>query len=120
MTLLELRKQMKKPEEIKEKDISSILDSISEDSIEVFLQEQEHQKNKANKEAKENIILKKDLKLKEDEIIEHKKSQEILTSEIIKTKETLLSEKTKRIEHIENQKKSIDIKIGRYFLFYKT
>lgn len=118
-TIIELRKQMKKPEEIKEEDISSILDSISEDSIEVFLKEQEHFKNMAHKETEENTLLKNDLRQKENEIEEHKKSRKALASEVINTKDTLLKEKLKRIQRVENQKKPIDIKIANSYRFFK-
>lgn len=56
--IIELRKQAKKPEEISVDDITDVLSVISENSIEQFIQEQTHFKNKAQEHAIENEILK--------------------------------------------------------------
>ena len=58
-SIIELRRQTRKPEEIRSEELVSILDSISEDSLESFLKEQELFKNKAREESEENKKLKK-------------------------------------------------------------
>ena len=106
-SIIELRKQTKKPEDLVDEDITSILDSISEDSLDSFLKEQEHFKSEAKKEAIENRRLKEDLSIKEIELKEVEQVKVNLNDELIKTKETLLREKKKSIEILENQKKQI-------------
>ncbi|NMC58293.1 MAG: hypothetical protein GYA51_02695, partial [Candidatus Methanofastidiosa archaeon] len=49
-SIAELRRQAKKPEDIKEDDLQEILGSIDENSIETYLKEQELFKNKAAKQ----------------------------------------------------------------------
>jgi len=107
-SIIELRKQTKKPEDLVDEDITSILDSISEDSLDSFLKEQEHFKSEAKKEAIENRRLKEDLSIKEIELKEVEQVKVNLNDELIKTKETLLREKKKSIEILENQKKPIN------------
>lgn len=118
-SIIELRKQSKKPEEIRDEDISSILDSISEDSLESFLKEQEHFKSEAKKEALENKKLKEDLTIKEIELKQFEQVQINLNEKLIETKENLLSEKEKSIQILENQKKPIKIEIKKSISFFK-
>tara|TARA_R110002033_G_scaffold125405_1_gene167515 strand:- start:26 stop:2107 length:2082 start_codon:yes stop_codon:yes gene_type:complete len=118
-SIIELRKQSKKPEEIRDEDISSILDSISEDSLESFLKEQEHFKSEAKKEALENKKLKEDLTIKEIELKQFEQVKINLNDKLIETKENLLSEKEKSIQILENQKKPIKIEIKKSISIFK-
>ncbi len=118
-TIVNLRKQAKKPEDIVEDDISNVLDLITEDKIERYISEQEHFKNEARKEAEKNIRLKKEITQKQNKIDEYEKSKKVLSSKIIETKEAVLKEKLKSIEIIENHKSSIDRKINITFLMFR-
>lgn len=62
--IIELRSQVKKPEEIQQDDVSQILDVVSEDSLEQFIKEQEAAKNEVLKQSEENLKLKRELSLK--------------------------------------------------------
>jgi len=110
-SIIELRRQTKKPEDVREDEVESILDSISEESIEVFLKEQEHFKNKAISESIENNKLKSSLSQKEDEVNSHIEKQRILNSKIIETKKTLLKDKESTINILEKQKATVDKEI---------
>lgn len=118
-SIIELRKQAKKPEDIREDEIETILESISETSIEVFLKEQEHFKNKSIQESKENVQLKEDLSKKEDEVQIHIDKQNNLNSELIKTKKDLLIEKDNSINILVKQKQPIDNEVDSSFLNFK-
>lgn len=58
-TIVELRRESKKPEDIKADDLSDILDTISENNIEKYVQEQELFKIQTQKQKEENENLKK-------------------------------------------------------------
>jgi len=60
-TIVELRRESKKPEDIKADDLSDILDTISENNIEKYVQEQELFKIQTQKQKEENENLKKEL-----------------------------------------------------------
>ena len=60
-TIVELRRESKKPEDIKADDLSDILDTISENNIEKYIQEQELFKIQTQKQKEENENLKKEL-----------------------------------------------------------
>lgn len=119
-SIVELRRQAKKPEDVREDEIESILDSISEESIEVFLKEQEHFKNKAIKESIENDKLKTSLSQKEKEVKSHLDKQQSLNTELIQTKKILLSEKEKAINILERQKSSVDKEIQSSVTTFKV
>ncbi len=116
---LNLRAQAKKPEEIVHDEVSLILDVISEDNLEKFIADQEHFKIKAEKQAEENINLKKEIAEKVYKIDEIVKSQEKLTLQNIELNERRLQEKLKTIEILENQKLPIDIEVAKEFRFFK-
>ena len=116
-TIVELRRESKKPEDIKADDLSDILDTISENNIEKYVQEQELFKIQTQKQKEENENLKKELskvnikyqqkeqtvelqniKLKEYE-------QRILIIENDKIKDTFFK---KRKEYQINRKKYVD------------
>ena len=105
-TIIELRRQAKKPEDIDENDLPSILESISEESIEQFIKQQELFKNKAYKQKNENAKLKEELLLKESEI----KRQEL---ELNKTEQKVKQFEEKETNRIKkrNELKKLLIKI---------
>lgn len=107
-SIIELRKQSKKPEDVEIDNIETILDGISEESIEVFLKEQEHFKKQAAEQSKENENLKNSLIQKEKETKSYIEEQNKINSELIKTKKVLLDEKRNSINLLENQKSIID------------
>lgn len=118
-SIIELRKQAKKPEDIREDEIETILESISETSIEIFLKEQEHFKNRAIQESKENVQLKEDLFKKENEVQIQLDKQNTLNSELLKTKNDLLVEKENSINILIKQKEPIDNDIDSAILSFK-
>lgn len=107
-TIVELRKQSLKPEEINENDITSVLNTLNAGSIEKYIQEQEHFKYIAKKESEENIRLKESLASVENELnekiidynksIELKKENELLhLTDMLILKEKMAAEKRSTI-----------------------
>ena len=82
-SISELRRQAKKPEEINDYDVENILKTIEESSIENYLNEQEHLKNKAQKQEEENLKLKESI----EKIEKEKKEKEKEYQEYISQKE---------------------------------
>ena len=117
--VVNLRNQVRNPEEIKEDTVKDVLSVISEDSLEKFVEEQEHFKIKAEKQEIENTQLKKDLEKEKQEVEKAKQIQDNLNSEIISSKEKLLNEKKKSIDILIAQKKPIDSIVERKILTYK-
>lgn len=122
--IVNLRNNIKKPEEIKNEDISSILHTISEDSLEQFIKEQEFFKNQAEKNARENVYLKKDLTNKDKAL---KKSEETSAAVLIKSlknriqdKEALLSEKKDHRTNILKQKLPLDNEAKKSYTNFKA
>jgi hypothetical protein len=139
-TIASLRSQARNPEHISDDDISTILDSISEESIEKYLEEHEHLKSKVIKEVEDNIKLKNDLYIKDEEIkdrelrykaeqvLKHEKELE-LQGKTINIKQQLLAEKIRYKDSLEKQKIPIDneafqkykafkIKLGIFIVCY--
>lgn len=104
--IINLRNQVRKPEEIREDTITDILNTINEDSLEKFIQEQTFQKIKAEKEAEQNVKLRDEL--------ENKKNVE---TELIKTKQDLLKEKKSLLTILIKQQKPLDKKAKLKRLF---
>jgi len=120
-TIVGLRNQARKPEDITKDDISTILETISENNIDKFIQEQEHFKNKAELQQEENKKLKEDLQNKNSLIqttkSEYERQLEIKEREEEKIREanlalkkSLLEEKKRSIKLLENQKTNLDKK----------
>ena len=101
-SIAELRRQAKKPEEINEYDVEDVLKSIEESSIEKYLQEQEHLKNKAQKQEEENVQLKQALNTKQQEI--EKKDKEF--QESFKQKEKENVEKEAELEGFREERRN--------------
>jgi len=106
-TIAALRTQARKPEEIKEDEISDILGTISETSIEKYLQEQSLLKDKAKKQEEENIklkeeIIKKNIQIQEQE--QEKNNYQDRLNKELKEKEEELN-KYKEIERKNQNRK---------------
>lgn len=107
--IVNLRKQAKKPEEIVAENISDVLEMISDTNIEKYINEQHLFKDKAKKQADENVSLKEELVNKEKQLIEKENELQLKTEErksteieynkkILSDKIELLSEKKISIE----------------------
>jgi len=107
-TIVELRKLTKKPEEIGLDDIESILETLTEGSIERYIKEQDYLKAKVAKEAEENERLRLDLALKELEIQQNKKLESSLVLSTIEMKEKILQEHILSIQDLERHKVPLD------------
>lgn len=112
--IVNLRQQVRKPEDIDQDDVLSILDVISEDTLEQFIQEQEHFKNDAAKQAIENVHLKESLSSKEKELEikalealrlkkENKQKELEIVRSNISAKEMLIEEKKANKRTLERQ-----------------
>jgi hypothetical protein len=119
-SIVELRKQAKKPEEVFADNVDTILDGISEESIEVFLKEQEHFKKKAIQQLKENTELKSNLSQKEKEVLIHVEKQTQLNLQLLSTKKSLLEEKKNSVSILEHQKAPIDDEVKARILMIKV
>ena len=102
--IIDLRNQVRKPEEIKNDTVKDVLNAITEDSLEKFVQEQSHFKNKAQKQEIENIKLLDELESKKD-----------IEKQFLKAKEDHLKEKKVLKKALERQKKPLDKKAKRKY-----
>lgn len=107
--IIDLRNQVRKPEEIKKDTVKDVLNAITEDSLEKFVQEQSHFKNKAQKQEIENIKLLDELESKKD-----------IEKQFLKAKEDHLKEKKALKITLERQKKPLDKKAKRKHKNLKT
>lgn len=121
--LVNLRSQARKPEEIKQDEIKSILSTISEDSIERFLREQEISKKQAEIHCQENTELKAEIERKEAEIkqkeIEKTKAEEQALNMSLSSYELLLAEKKETIDILSKNKQSYDKIVASKLNTYK-
>lgn len=106
--VVQLRSQAMKPEDIGREDISPILDTLSEDSLERFVKEQAFSKNEAIKQSQENVKLKKELSLTEEALAKEETTRINTQNELIRTQGKNLIDKREVVEKLENNKKSID------------
>lgn len=99
--IVELRKKAKRPEEINEYDTGFVLDSIRDGSIKKLIQEQEHFKNRAQKQGEEIVKLKQDLFSKEQET----KAKELEYQNQLAQKERENKEKDLELKKFHEQKR---------------
>ncbi len=122
--LVNLRSQSRNPENIKQDEIKSILSTISEDSLERFIREQEISKSHAIKKQQENLELKAELERKKAEIElkdkEKMKAEEQLKSTSNSSRNMLLDEKKKRMKMLEDQKQSFELTINHKLRIHKA
>ncbi|MDO9567217.1 MAG: hypothetical protein Q7J15_10805 [Candidatus Desulfaltia sp.] len=117
--IVHLRTQVRKPEDIKRDDISSILDAITEDSIEQFVKEQEHFKNQAARQAEENRKLIKELDIKEKKLRIQETKENDLQNDLVQTRLNLLQEKKATLNLLEKQKLPIDKIVSQQLVKFK-
>ncbi len=117
--IIQLRSQGRKPEEIESNDIPSILDAISEDSLEQFVRAEELFKSDALEKAEENSELKRTLSIAEkafkDEEIAKNTAQTDLIRLSVEHEMRTLTEKKETIRVLENQKQPIDTRAKQKF-----
>lgn len=106
--VIELRSQVRKPEDISLDDVSPILDVLTEDSLEKFAKEQEFAKNEAIKQSQENVKLKNELSLTEKALAEKETAHAKAQSELVHAHEKTLGDKKEIIEKLEKSKSTID------------
>lgn len=130
-TIVELRKLTKKPEEIGLEDVESILETLTEGSIERYIQEQDYLRAKAAKEAEENEQLRLNLALKDLEIQkiesnlqkeyqQNKNLESNLVLSAIGMKEKILEEQLLSIQDLEKHKAPLDRLAEKDFLIFKV
>ena len=107
--IIDLRNQVRKPEEIKNDIVSDVLNAITEDSLEKFIEEQSHFKIKAEKREEDNIKLLEELETKKE-----------VEKELLTTKQDLLKEKENLKDTLKRQKKPLDKKAERKYKNLKT
>lgn len=110
--LVDLKNNVRKPEDIVKDNIDDVLHVITEDSLDKFIEEQKHFKSKAEQQFVENERLKSELAQKID-------SENKLEIDLKVTKELYVSEKIKQLNTLDNIKKPIDLKAENKYRGYK-
>lgn len=117
--IVNLRTQTKKPEDIDSEDISSILDVLTEDSIEQFIKEQELVKIEAEKQKVENIKLKDKLHQKEAALNEEISNRTKAQNKLLKLKEEQLNDKKEELKRLEQDKNRFEKQAINNFNFFR-
>lgn len=105
--LVDLKSNVRKPEDIIKDNIDDVLQVITEDSLDKFIEEQKHFKTKAEEQILENANLKKELEKKKD-----------IENDLIESKKSIKSEKIKQYNLLKEIKKPIDkIAIKNYRIY---
>lgn len=107
--IINLRNQVRKPEDIKSDVIKDVLSVITEDSLDKFIQEQSFLKVKADKQEEENLKLLIELETKKDVEIKY-----------VEAKEQLLIEKNVLKDTLERQLIPIDNQVIRKYRNFKV
>lgn len=107
--IINLRNQVRKPEDIKSDVIKDVLSVITEDSLDKFIQEQSFLKVKAEKQEEENLKLLIELETKKDVEIKY-----------IEAKEQLLIEKNVLKDTLERQLIPIDNQVNKRYRNFKV
>lgn len=110
--LVDLKNNVRKPEDIVNDNIDDVLQVITEDSLDKFIEEQKHFKTKVEQQSIENESLKIELAKKE-------KTETKLAIDLKATKELIINEKIKQFNTLTNIKKPIDINAKKKYNFYK-
>lgn len=109
--IVSLKNEVKKPEEIQNHNIDHIMDALSEDSIERYIEEQEIYKGEIVKREKEFSNLQSELTLKDIAYIElQKQNQELIATNLLKNKAELK-------KRYENKDKADKMVCGLYNIF---
>lgn len=106
--IIDLRNQVRKPEEIKNDIVKDVLSAITEDSLDRFIQEQSHFKFKSEQQEEENARLLNELERKKE-----------VEDRFLQSKKDLLSEKINLKSTLEGQKLPLDRMATRQFFNYR-
>ncbi|WP_289021968.1 hypothetical protein [Desulfobacter postgatei] len=90
-----------------------IIETLSEDNLEKFILEQELFKERAHRQAQENLLLKEDLSKRKKELKASEQLQQKLISEVINSKKELLKNKERAFDSLIVKKKTLDTEIDR-------
>ncbi|MGO4818219.1 hypothetical protein [Flavobacterium sp. W22_SRS_FP1] len=110
--LVDLKNNVRKPEDIVKDNIDDVLQVITEDSLDKFIEEQKHFKSKAEQHSSENADLKIKLAKKEE-------SESELENDLKESKELFIIEKTKQFKVLKKIKEPIDKIAKKKYNYYK-
>jgi len=112
MSIFELRRQAKKPENINEDDVVDVLKSISDESIESYLKEHELARSQTQKQVQENEELRMSIsRIKEEQKAKELKFEETLSKKDIQFNQ--LKEELDKLKSIEKERSRKNLKIKR-------
>ncbi|MGM9476506.1 hypothetical protein ACS5PU_08745 [Pedobacter sp. GSP4] len=106
--IIDLRNQVRRPEEIKNDIVNDVLNTITEDNLEKFIQEQAHLKVKSEQQQEDNVKLQKELEVKKD-----------VEKQLLAAKDDLLQDKINIKTILERQQKPLDAKARRKYNILK-
>ncbi|MBE8712762.1 coiled-coil domain-containing protein [Sphingobacterium hungaricum] len=107
--IIDLRNKVRKPEEIKNDTVNDVLNAITEDSLEKFIEEQTHFKIKAEQQQENNVKLIEQLETKRD-----------IETQLLATKKDLLQEKLNLKDTLEKQRRPLERKAKKKYQNLKT
>jgi len=106
--LLDLRNNVRRPEDIEKDSIDDVLQVITEDSLDKFIEEQVYHKSKAEQQALENESLKSKLAKKEK-----------VETDLEESKKEIVQQKKLQLTTLSKIKQSIDYKALKSYNSYK-
>ncbi len=118
--IINLREQVRKPEEMRSDITKDVLSVITEDSLDLFLQEQSFQKVKAEKQIEENVRLQSEIKASSERESFLKNTNEEIKKKLIDSKSQTLKEKLDKKLFLENQKKPLDKRADNKYKSFKN
>lgn len=118
--IVNLRDQVRKPEEIKSDIAKDVLSVITEDSLDLFLQEQSFQKVKAKKQVEENVRLQSEIKASSERENLLKDTNIEIEEKLIESKCQTLKEKQDKKFVLEKQKKPLDKRAESKYKYFKN
>lgn len=118
--IVELRSQVRKPEEIDFNDVSPILDALSENNLEVFIKEQELARDEFKKQSIENMRLQGDLQTSENEKKAFRIKLDQKQKEMCEIKKNLIRANKILIRDLENTKEHAERLVKQDLNFFKA
>lgn len=110
--LVDLKNNVRKPEDIVKDNIDDVLHVITEDSLDKFIEEQKHIKSKSEQQSLENENLK-------IELAQKVKNESELEIDLKATKKLIVDEKIKQLNILKNIKNPIDIIAEKKYKLHK-
>lgn len=110
--LVDLKNNVRKPEDIVKDNIEDVLQVITEDSLGKFIEEQKHLKSKTEQQSVENESLKL-------ELAKRVKTEIELEIDLKATKELIINQKIKQFNILKNIKKPLDINAEKNYNLHK-